>query len=43
MAWRHPLVFKHLLKKAKEGRVVVAKAGLIAWRIYDTGEVAPWA
>ena len=43
MAWRHPLVFKQLLMKAKEGRVVVAKAGLTAWRIYDNGEVAPWA
>jgi len=29
--------------KAKEGRVVVAKAGLLAWRIYDNGAVSPWA
>jgi hypothetical protein len=43
MAWRHPLVFKHLVAKAKEGRIVVAKAGLSAWRIFDSGEWGPWA
>lgn len=43
LAWRHPLVFKHLVAMAKEGRTVVAKAGLKAWRIYDTGEWGPWA
>ncbi|MDB5651253.1 MAG: hypothetical protein JWL62_2773 [Hyphomicrobiales bacterium] len=43
LAWRHPLVFKHLVSVAKEGRTVVAKAGLKAWRIYDTGEWGPWA
>ena len=43
MAWRHPLVFKFLVAKAKEGRTVVAKAGEKAWRIYDNGQVAPWS
>ena len=42
MAWRHPLMFKHLISKAKEGRVVVAKAGLTAWRIFESGEWGPW-
>jgi Fe-S-cluster containining protein len=42
MSWRHPLMFKHLVAKAKEGRVVVAKAGLNAWRIFETGEWGPW-
>jgi len=41
-AWRTPLVFHHLIAKAKEGRIVVAKAGLLAWRIYESGEIAPW-
>lgn len=41
--WRHPLVFKHLVAKAKEGHVVVAKAGLISWRVYASGECAPWS
>ena len=41
-AWRHPLVFKHLIAKAKEGHVVVAKSGLLSWRVYPTGECAPW-
>ena len=26
--WRHPIVFKHLIAKAKEGYTVVAKSGL---------------
>ena len=43
MAWRHPLVFKFLLAKAKEGRTVVAKAGDKAWRSYDNGQDAPWS
>ena len=43
MAWRHPLMFKHLVAKAKEGRIVVAKAGLTAWRIFESGEWGPWA
>lgn len=42
-SWRHPMMFKHLVSKAKEGHVVVAKAGLISWRVYPTGECAPWA
>lgn len=42
MAWRHPLVFKLLLAKAKEGKVVVAKSGAKTWRIFDNGQVAPW-
>ena len=41
-AWRHPLVFKHLIAKAKEGHVVVAKSGLMSWRVYASGECAPW-
>ncbi|MBV9288617.1 MAG: hypothetical protein JO288_12490 [Hyphomicrobiales bacterium] len=41
MAWRHPLVFKHLLAVAKSGRTVVAKAGLISWRIFANGEWGP--
>ncbi|ACB95914.1 hypothetical protein [Beijerinckia indica] len=41
MAWRHPLVFKHLLAMAKAGRIVVAKAGLKAWRIRANGEWGP--
>jgi hypothetical protein len=40
--WRTPLVFRHLLAKAKEGHVVVAKAGTFAWRVYANGETAPW-
>jgi uncharacterized protein len=43
MAWRHPLMFKHLVTKAKEGRVVVAKAGLTAWRVFASGAWGPWA
>lgn len=43
MAWRNPILFKHLVAKAKEGRVVVAKAGLNAWRIFGSGEWGPWA
>ncbi len=42
-AWRNPLVFRHLLMKAKEGRTVIAKSGTMAWRIYESGEIAPWA
>jgi hypothetical protein len=40
-AWRHPLVFAHLLKIAKSGRTVVAKAGLNSWRIFASGESGP--
>ena len=38
MAWRQPLMFAHLVAAAKSGRVVVAKAGLISWRIFASGE-----
>lgn len=41
MAWRNPLVFAHLLALAKSGRTVVAKAGLLSWRIFASGEWAP--
>ena len=41
MAWRHPLVFAHLLALAKSGRTVVAKAGLASWRIFGSGEWGP--
>ena len=37
MAWRHPMVFAHLVAMAKSGRIVVAKAGLTSWRIFGTG------
>jgi hypothetical protein len=36
-SWRNPLIFKHLVNLAKEGRMVVAKAGLRAWRIFPDG------
>jgi uncharacterized protein len=42
MAWRNPLVFKVLVAKAKEGRVVVAKAGARTWRIFEDGRFQPW-
>ena len=42
MAWRNPLVFKVLVSKAKEGRVVVAMAGAKTWRIFDNGTFKPW-
>ena len=41
-AWRNPIVFKHLVAMAKQGHVVVAKAGLMSWRIYESGESAIW-
>jgi uncharacterized protein len=41
MAWRHPLVFAHLVATAKSGRVVVAKAGMTSWRIFASGQWAP--
>lgn len=41
LAWRTPLVFKHLVAMAKAGRIVVAKAGLKAWRIHANGEWGP--
>ena len=42
-AWRNPLVFKHLVSMAKSGRIVVAKSGLRAWRIFDDGRWGEWA
>ena len=41
MAWRHPMVFAHLVAMAKSGRIVVAKAGLTSWRIFGSGEWGP--
>jgi uncharacterized protein len=41
LAWRAPRVFAHLVSVAKTGRIVVAKAGLNAWRIFPSGEWAP--
>lgn len=43
MAWRHPLMFKHLVSIAKGGRTVIAKAGMRAWRIYENGHAVEWA
>ena len=40
-AWRNPLVFAHLVRIAKAGRIVVAKAGLNSWRIFASGEWGP--
>jgi hypothetical protein len=42
-AWRNPLIFKFLVSKAKEGRTVIAKSGLLSWRIYSNGQAAPWS
>jgi hypothetical protein len=41
LAWRHPLVFQHLVAMARSGRIVVAKAGLKSWRIRASGETGP--
>jgi hypothetical protein len=41
LAWRHPLVFAHLVRIAKSGRTVVAKSGLNSWRIFASGEWGP--
>lgn len=41
LAWRHPQVFAHLVRIAKTGRTVVAKAGLNSWRIFASGEWGP--
>ena len=43
MAWLNPHVFKYLVALAKSGRIVVAKAGLKAWRIHASGEYGPVA
>ena len=40
-AWLTPLVFKHLVAMAKNGRIVVAKAGLKSWRIRANGQWGP--
>jgi hypothetical protein len=40
-AWRHRQVFAHLVRVAKTGRTVVAKAGLNSWRIFASGEWGP--
>ena len=37
MAWRQPQIFSHLVAVAKSGRMVVAKAGLMSWRVYASG------
>ena len=41
LAWRNPSIFKHLVTVAKSGRTVVAKAGVKAWRIRESGEWGP--
>ena len=41
LAWRTPIVFRHLVTMAKAGRTVVAKAGLKSWRIHASGEWGP--
>ncbi len=40
LAWRQPRVFAYLVSVAKTGRVVVAKAGLSSWRIFESGSGA---
>ena len=37
LSWRNPLIFKHLVTLAKDGRIVMAKAGLRSWRIFADG------
>jgi uncharacterized protein len=36
-SWRNPLIFRHLVTIAKDGRIVMAKAGLRSWRIFADG------
>lgn len=43
LAWRTPLVFKHLVWVAQSGRTVLAKAGEKAWKIHASGEWHPYA
>lgn len=43
ISWRNPLLFRHLVAQAKAGRIVVAKAGLRAWRIFPDGRWQEWA
>jgi hypothetical protein len=40
-AWLTPIVFKHLVAMAKNGQIVVAKAGLKSWRIRANGQWGP--
>ncbi|VFU07214.1 conserved protein of unknown function [Methylocella tundrae] len=40
LAWRHPLVFQHLVAMARSGRIVVAKAGLKS--LADQGQRRNW-
>jgi hypothetical protein len=42
-SWRNPLIFKHLVSLAKDGHMVVAKAGLRSWRIFADGRSQEWA
>jgi hypothetical protein len=42
LAWRNPLVFKHLVAMAKDGHTVIAKAGMNSWRVFESGAWAPW-
>lgn len=41
MAWLKPQLFQHLVRMARGGRIVVAKAGLKAWRIHASGYWGP--
>ena len=41
LAWRNPLMFAHLVRVARSGRTVVAKAGVNSWRIFASGEWGP--
>jgi len=41
MAWRNPRIFAHLVAVAKSGRLVVAKAGLMSWRVFASGQWGP--
>jgi hypothetical protein len=43
MAWRNPLMFRHLVSVAKQGRLVIAKSGLKAWRIYEDGHASEYS
>jgi len=43
LAWRTPMVFRHLVAMARSGRIVVAKAGLKSWQIHANGEWGPCA
>ena len=42
LAWRNPIVFKHLVAMAKAGHNVIAKAGMNSWKVFESGEWAPW-